>query len=110
MEYLRLFDILMLASTIIWVAALIIYSTLIGGIDFGPLHVFAVKSAILLFVANSVGTLPCGGWAALGVWWIGIVLLFGMEWWEAKVLVLIIWVLNFGTGMLIFFALFHRPD
>src|SRR5262245_25996722 len=92
----------MIFSTVIWVLALIMYNIVLGGIDFGPLELFAVKSVGLIAVANTFALVPfCGGWMALAVWWIGIVWLFKMEYWEAKVLVLIIWVLNFISRLAI---------
>ena len=102
MERLHLLDILMVVSTVIWILALVIYNLIFGGIDFGHLDVFAVKSVVVLFVACSFGLFPwVGGWLQIGIWWIGIVVVLGMEWWEARILVAIIWILNLGGWLII---------
>ncbi len=94
MLYVLAFAIFYVFYAVIWVVSLVLYNMVMGGFDFGALTHFALKSAALIAVVSAVVLLPFGGWLALAVWWFGVVLLFGMEFWEAKVLVLMIWVLS----------------
>lgn len=105
MEYAIAFTILFVVTAIIWVASLFIYSSIGGDIDLGSLAMFAVKSIVLVAIATLVMFIPYGGWLALGVWWLGAVFLFGMEFWEARYLVLVIWGLGFLIRMLVFAAM-----
>jgi hypothetical protein len=96
MVYIIAFVVLYVALAVIWVVSLVAYSKFGGELDFGDLGVFALKSAGLVAVATAVMLfVPFGGFIALAVWWLGLVVLFGMEVWEAKVLVAIIWALSF---------------
>lgn len=105
MDYLLVFAILFVIYLIVWIAGLFLYSIFVGGIDFGAMGVFALKSAALVAVVAGVMLIPFGGWLALLVWWVGAVALFGMEFWEAKVLVLIVWGLSFLLRLALIAAL-----
>ena len=99
------FGVLFAVFAVIWVVSLVLYSLLVGGIDFGSLGIFSLKSAGLVAVVVVVMFIPFGGWLALAVWWVGAVLVCGMEFWEAKVLVLIVWALSFLLRLALFTAL-----
>ena len=45
------------------------------------------------------------GWIALAVWWLGFVLLLGMDFWEAKILVVIVWLVSFVLRFMLMGAL-----
>lgn len=108
-EFILVLIILYVINFGIWVAALFVYHTIVGGIEFGPLLEFALKSALLVLVATIVlVAIPLFGIPMLIVYWIGLVFLFGMEFWEAKFLVFIIWALNFGMGLLMFALLMKK--
>jgi len=93
--YAIVFGILFAVYSAIWVVSLVLYSTLVCGIDFGALWQFALKSVVLVGIVTLVMFIPFGGWLALNVWWLGALLVCGMEFWAAKVLVLIVWALSF---------------
>jgi hypothetical protein len=96
MEYVLAFVIVYPILAVIFGVAVFLYASFIGGVDFGALGQFIIKAAALVAVVTLVLFVPAvGGWIALGVWWAGFVLLFGMEFWEAKVIVIIIWALTF---------------
>jgi hypothetical protein len=105
MNYVIAFVTLFVAYSVIWIASLVVYSMLIGGIDFGVLWQFALKSAALVAVVSLLVLIPFGGWLALAAWWFGAVFLFDMEFWEAKVLVLIVWALSFAIRFAVFAAM-----
>lgn len=99
MEYAILFAILYPIIAVIFAVAVVLYASFIGGVEFGVLGPFLLKSAALIAVVTLVMFIPYGGFLTLAVWWGGFVLLFGMEFWEAKVIVAIIWGLTFVTRM-----------
>jgi hypothetical protein len=103
MELVLAFVILYLALAVVWVVSLFAYNAIVGGLDIGgPLGMFALKSAGLVAVATIVIVLPFGGFLVIGVWWLGLVFLFGMEFWDAKILVAIIWGITFLLRLAVF--------
>jgi hypothetical protein len=85
---------------ILWVVVLVVYSALIESLDFGSLGTFAAKSVLLVgIVAVVVTFVPFGGLLALVVWWIGLAAIFRMDFWECRVLVILIWGINFLLGL-----------
>ena len=81
---------------IIWVVVLAIYNLFLEPFDFGPLASFAAKStALILAVSLFVTFVPFGGLASLIVWWIGLMVIFKKDFWECKILVILIWGISF---------------
>jgi hypothetical protein len=97
MVYVIAYAILFPIVFVIWVVALTLYNMVIGGFEIGAVGPFAGKSAVLVAIVSLILFLPFGQWIALGVWWIGIAVAFGVEFWEAKVLAVILWALTFVT-------------
>ena len=93
-------------TTMVWVVVLCIYNFTIEAFDFGILGWFLAKSAGLLFVVTLlVAFVPAGGLASLVVWWIGLMLIFKKDFWECRVLVILIWGVSFILGFAIKFLL-----
>lgn len=98
MEPLILFAILYVLLSIIFGIATTLYVMLVGGVDFGTIWVFLAKAAILVGLVSFVMLLPRGsGWLALLVWWGGVMYLFEMDYWEARIMALFIWGLTIAT-------------
>jgi hypothetical protein len=86
--------------SIIWVAVLAVYNVFVEPFDFGPLSLFAAKSvALVLTVALFVTFVPFGGLASLIIWWIGLMVIFKKDFWECKILVILIWGISFLGNM-----------
>jgi hypothetical protein len=102
MEYLIIFPIVFVYTSILWVVVLVLYNLLFEPFDFGALGSFAIKSVILILIVSVVRTfVPYGGLATLVVWWIGLMVIFKKDLWECKILVLLLWGINFLIGWLI---------
>jgi hypothetical protein len=95
------FLILFAISIVILVGSMALASSVMGGIDFGQVHVVVLKGIGLLLAVNGLTLLPYGIWLTLPVWWFGLMLLFGIDFWEARTLVVINWVLNLIAYFLI---------
>lgn len=97
-----IFAIIFAYSAVLWALVLVIYSAFVESLDFGPLSTFALKSVILVGIVAAVATfIPYGGLLTLIVWAIGLVIVFKMDLWEIRVLVLLLWGVNFLFGLLI---------
>jgi predicted Zn finger-like uncharacterized protein len=92
-------------STVIFFFAMFLSSVILGAIEIGEIHVAIVKSFFLLLVVNMVSLLPGGGYLALFVWFIGALVVFRLDLWEARMLIFINWILNFGVRFLLLTAL-----
>lgn len=100
MPELIVYTIVFAYTLILWVIVLVAYSTFIESFDFGYLPAFASKSAILVAIVSAVVTfVPFGGFLALVVWWVGLAAIFRMDFWECRVLVFLLWGLNFVIGL-----------
>jgi hypothetical protein len=106
MQYAVGFAILYVIVAIIFVAATVAYSALIGSLDFGAFWPFVGKAALLVGIAAAVMLLPYGGWIVLVVWWVGVVLVFRVDFWQARILVVIIWALSFLVRLALFLTLY----
>lgn len=96
-------------TSLVWVVVLVVYNAFIGTFEFGPLGLFALKSAGLIAVVVAVGLfVPGGRWLTLLVWALGILILFRPEARDLGFLVLLIWVANILVG-LVLLSLFARP-
>jgi hypothetical protein len=88
-------------STVILIVSMFISSALGGGIDFGDARVAIPKAVALILLVNTVG-LTCAarsGYAGFfmtgPIWLFGLMGLFRLDIWEARLLVTINWGLNF---------------
>ena len=101
-SYLVLFPIVYVYTAVLWVVVLVLYNLLIDGLDMGALGSFAWKSAILvLFVALTVTFVPWGDFASLIIWWIGLMVIFKKDLWECRILVTMIWGVDFLCTLLV---------
>jgi hypothetical protein len=95
MELLLAFVVLFVISTIILIVSMIITSNLMGGVEFGAVHHVILKGAGLLVLINLLALIPYVGiWLTLPVWWGGLMVLFHIDFWEARTLVFVNWGLN----------------
>ena len=95
MEYVVYFGLGIVVGTVILIVSMIIASALFGGIDFGSLHIVIAKSVPLLALVYAVCLIPFLGWLlAIPIWWGGLMLIFHLDFWEVRTLVLVNWVLN----------------
>jgi len=102
MDYVIEFIVIFTYTSILWVIVLAIYNALIEAFDFGPLIWFAAKSALLISIVSLCLLVPAAGWLlSFAVWWVGLVLVFKKDFWECRVLVILIWGANVIFGLLI---------
>ncbi len=91
---------LMPVALVIFVASMFISSAIGGGIDFGDFRLAIPKALFLLAPVNLINVLLFG-WVGfiftLPVLVIGVILLFGLDPWEAKFVVIINWILTRGA-------------
>lgn len=86
-------------STVILIISMFISSWLGGGIEFGEARIVIPKAVGLLLVVNSICLLPFGRFLAAPIWWFGLMFLFGLDWWETRILTGVNWGLNFVAQM-----------
>jgi hypothetical protein len=97
-----IFAIVFLYTAILWVVVLILYSVFIESFDFGRLSTFALKSVLIVGIVAAVATfVPYGGLLNLLVWALGLLIIFRKDMWELRVLVLLLWGVNFAAGLLL---------
>jgi hypothetical protein len=101
MEYVVAFAIGLPISIIILIGSMLLTSKFMGGVEFGTLGEVVVRGGILLIVINLVCLIPYGIWLALPVWWFGLMILFRIDFWEARTLVVINWLLNLVVNLLL---------
>jgi hypothetical protein len=97
--------VMMPVSLVLFFASMFIASAIAGGIDFGDALTAIPKALFLLAPINFIYALLPGFFAfalSLPFWIGGLILLFGLDLWEAKFLIVINWFLNKGAGILIF--------
>ena len=79
-----------------------IYSAFFESFDFGRLSTFVLKSVIIVSVVAAVATfVPYGGLLNLVIWALGLLIIFRKDVWELRVLVFLLWGVNFAAGLLI---------
>jgi hypothetical protein len=82
-------------SLIILIASMFISSYFAGGIDFGEVQTAIPKAIILLILVDSVLLIPIYGmFLTFPVWIFGLIGLFRLDIWEARMMFLINWALN----------------
>ena len=102
MEFLIVFGSLLAISVVILIISMFITSALGGGVEFGELHIVLAKAVPLLIVVVLLEELvPYGDFIAIPIWWFGLMLLFRLDFWEVRTLVLV----NWGLNLLAHFAL-----
>ena len=100
MAFVIAFVIIFVVTAVAWVAAVTVYNLVVGGFNFGELSAFVGKSAVLVAATTALAFIPYGGWLALAVWWFGVVAFFGMDFWEAKIIVIIIWLCSLAISLI----------
>lgn len=101
MEYLILFAILLPISTAILIVSMLLTSKFMGGVEFGTVGAVVAKGALLILLVDGITLIPYGLWLSLPLWWVGLMVLFGLDFWEARTLVFINWALNAVAKLLI---------
>jgi hypothetical protein len=95
LSFLQAFAILFAAGMVILVVSMIGTRKAMGGSEFGSLFQALLKGGGLVFVNSLISLIPdVGIWLTLPVWWIGFMILFRIDFWEARILVIINFVLN----------------
>jgi hypothetical protein len=89
----------------ILLVAMVITSKLGGGIDFGNVGMVILKSLPVLAIAHALWMIPFGFVLALIAMMIGFMIVFRMDLWEARMLVVVNWALNFGLRLALVAAL-----
>jgi hypothetical protein len=107
-------------SLVILIISMMLSSKIVGGIDFGSVSTAIPKSIALLVLVNVLGNFPCVGWLmTLPVWALGLMALFNLELWEARVLIGINWLMNVAVRFMCIGAMvaamvggskFHMPS
>ena len=111
MIYLITLLIIFVYTTILWFLVIVLYNFVLEPFDFGPLRSFALKSLGLILLVSLIVTFVMAGiYASLIVWWFGLMLLFKKDFWECKVLVILIWGINLlvGLGVQMIIASFQK--
>jgi hypothetical protein len=94
MEYVIPFAIFLAISVVILIISMFITSAIGGGVDFGQVHIVLAKAIPLLIVVNLLQLVPFGIVLSIPIWWIGLMVLFRLDFWEVRTLVAINWGLN----------------
>jgi predicted Zn finger-like uncharacterized protein len=81
-------------GTVLFFVAMILSSVMLGAIEIGEIHVAAFKAFFLVLLVNLVRLVPFGGYLTWLVWLIGLMTIFGLDLWEARMLFLINWLIN----------------
>jgi hypothetical protein len=98
--------ILFVAGVVVLAGSMALTSPFLGGIEFGQAHVAAAKGAGLVLAVNLVAVLvPYGVFLVAPVWWLGLVLLFRIDFWQVWPLVLINWVPQVAAYFLVLLLL-----
>jgi hypothetical protein len=84
-------------SIVIFFIAMYISSVMLGAMEIGDLRVSIPKAILLIALINMVSLVPImGGYLALPVWVVGLMVLFRLDLWECRMLLFINWILNFA--------------
>ncbi len=86
----------------ILVVSMQLTSSAMGGVEFGALHTVILKSLVLLIGVDLLSLLGTVGlFLSIPVWWLGLMFLFRIDFWECRTLVVINWILNLVLYLLI---------
>lgn len=96
MGYVLAVAVLLAISVVILIISMFITSSMGGGIDFGEVHIVLAKAIPLLIVVTLLQLVPFpyGDLLAVPIWWIGLMVLFRLDFWEVRTLVFVNWILN----------------
>ncbi|SRR5579875_3512732 len=94
MEYVIGFAIFLGISVVILIISMFITSAFGGGVEFGQVHIVLAKAIPLLIVVNLLQLVSFGIVLSIPIWWIGLMVLFRLDFWEVRTLVAINWGLN----------------
>ena len=88
---------------LILIISMVLTSSFMGGVEFGALHMVLLKAIPLILVVNCVALLPgaLGFFLPLPVWWFGLMIVFRLDFWEARMLVVTNWILNILAHLLL---------
>jgi hypothetical protein len=101
MHPLAIFLTVFLYTAILWGVVLYLYDRFFEPFDFGNFPIFLGKSVLLIFLVSLCGLHFIGVLLSLFVWWGGIMFLFQKDFWQCRVLVLLLYGLFFATSILI---------
>ena len=94
---------------VILVVSMVLTSQAMGGVEFGTIGMVIGKAAALLLVVEAAELLlpiPWNWVLSIVLWWGGLMLLYGLDFWEARTLVFINFILttlvNLGLILLFF--------
>jgi hypothetical protein len=83
--------------TAMFFLAMYISSVVFGALEIGEIHVAVVKAFILTLFVTMVSWISFGGFLTLAVMLVGIIVLFRLDPWEARMLLFTNWLLNYGV-------------
>jgi hypothetical protein len=90
------------AGAVILALSMMLTNSFVGGIEFGQAHVAVGKGAGLLLAVDLLAVaVPYGVLLALPVWWLGLVILFRIDFWQVWPLVAINWVFLVAAKFLV---------
>src|SRR5262249_22259206 len=82
-------------SAVVFAMSMVVSNLLGTGIELANFGALIPKALILVLLANLVGLMPCvGAMMAVGIWFIGAMVFFGLEAWETRFLVVFNWALG----------------
>ena len=109
MSVVLFFLISMAIGIVVLMLSMHLTSSAMGGVEFGALGAVIAKSALLLLlvdVATYLLPMPWDLVVTILLWWGGLMLLYGLDFWEARTLVFINFILttlvNLGLILLFF--------
>jgi hypothetical protein len=85
--------------------AMVITSKLGGGVEFGNVGMVVLKCLPVLAIAHALFMVPFGFVLAFGAMMVGFMIAFRLDIWEARMLVIVNWALNFGLRLALVAAL-----
>jgi hypothetical protein len=89
-------------STVIFFVAMILSNLIAGAGEIGEIHVTVAKTFALVLVVNVIGLIPFAGpWIALLVWIGGVLSFFKLDAFEAVIVIVINWGLNFVVRLVL---------
>jgi len=81
------------AGAVLLALSIMLMNSFVGGIELGQAHIAVGKGAGLLLAVNLLAVaVPQGVFLAFPVWWLGLVFLFRIDFWQVWPLVLLNWV------------------
>jgi hypothetical protein len=98
------------AGTVIFFLAMFISSVTLGAIEIGEIHVALFKAFLLVLLVNLTWLLPFGRYMTWLVWLVGLLTIFKLDIWEARMVFAINWLLNFALSFLLMAMLFSAAQ